>query len=69
MTFSVLLFIYYLDSIQLQPRIQPDLIISRPPPVRDPNYVQNFSAYERVYTVIVNHFLLLISCLDGAEVD
>ena len=21
------------------------------PPVRDPNYVQNFSAYERVYTV------------------
>ena len=36
---------------QLQPGIQPDPIISRPPPVRDPNYVQNFSAYERVYTV------------------
>ena len=42
------------DSIHVhifQPRIKADRS-QADPPVRDPNYVQNFSAYERVYTVI-----------------
>ena len=42
-------------SSQLQLRIQPDPIIRPTPPVRDPNYVQNFSAYERLMNEYIRY--------------